>query len=339
MVKAMPFNKQYLRRRLIRWGLLKRKPVSSIQIELTNHCNYTCPQCPQSQWKNPTFSQVPFNRTKGIMDFDLFTKVVDQASQIANEINFSFFGEPMMIPEFTRYMNYLADRPTGLKIYMNTNLSFATKEIFQKLIDIRLTELRISIDAATRETYEIVRPGTYFVDLEGNSNTGDRFETICEKVEYWFGLSNHVPTKHVFTVQSRNIHELASYVNRWSPILGKDDVILTKTILTYGGKIKDDFILAHPCNVWDLDMLTIDWRGKVSPCNLDTNMDLAIGSFPEQSLVDLFYSQKKKQIQFLSEKKEIIPCKTCVDANNWTRNLVFKKGDRWKREYFEIYSN
>lgn len=312
--------------------------LSSVQIELTNHCNYKCRFCPQSQWRKPEFHQAPFDRDKGYMDFDLFCRVVDEAGKIAREINFSFFGEPMMHPEFLRFMDYLAGRRAGCRIVMNTNLSYATRGHFEKLIDIGLAELRLSIDAATSEVYDLVRPGKYFVDLDGSRGTRDRFETICEKAEYWFSLPTHRPTRHVFTVSSKNRSEIEGYVRRWLPLLGDHDVILTKNVLTYGGKIDDTLIHAHPCNVWDNRMLTVDWTGRVSPCNLDTNMDLTIGSVRDSGLLDLHHSREREQMEARSKARAITPCRTCVDANNWSRNFIFRKGDNWKPECCEAYA-
>lgn len=308
-----------------------RKPISFIQVELTNHCNYRCHFCPHSK--------TSFDRTRGFMSFDLFCRTIDEAGEISRRVNFSFFGEPMMHPEFLKCMDYLKHRDTELKVVMNTNLSYSTREIFAKLIDIGLTELRLSIDAATPETYEVVRRGEYYLKLDGTPGRGDRFETICRKAEYWFALPNHRPTRHVFTVNSVNLSDLQTYVQRWLPWLGDGDTILTKQVLTYGGKISDNMICAYPCNVWDLNVLTVDWTGQVSPCNLDTNMDLTIGSIQESSLWELSQSKRRRQIRRLSEAREIAPCRTCVDGNNWSKNTVFRKGDEWTEDCYRMHSS
>lgn len=315
------------------------RPLFSIQVELTNCCNYRCRFCPQSLWREAGAYDAPFDRPKGFMAFDLFRNVIDEAAHIAREVNFSFFGEPMMHPEFLRFMDYLKSRNPRLRVVMNTNLSLATREIFSKLIEIELGDLRLSIDAATAETYEQVRPGRDCIDLDGKRGVDNRFETICRKAEYWFALPGHRPTRHVFTVNSINRFEMRCFVERWLPLLGENDIILTKNVLTYGGKVSDELIVENSCNVWDQRMLTVDWTGKVSPCNLDTNMDLAIGSIKETSLLELYRSAKYQEIRELSKAQEINPCKMCVDANNWSKNTVFRMGDRWTDRCAEMYSD
>ena len=142
----------------------------------------------------------------------------------------------------------------------------------------------------------------------------------------------------MFTVNSDNLCQIEAYVRRWLPLLGEHDVILTKNVLTYGGKIHDDLVQAHPCNVWGLNMLLVDWTGRVSPCNLDTNMDLQIGSVRERSLLDLRRSEEYKRVEALSRARVIGPCRTCVDGNNWSRNFTFVKGDAWDPACARCYS-
>lgn len=315
-----------------------RRPISFVQIELTNHCNYHCRFCPQSQWRRPEFAAVPFDRPKGYMAFDLFRRIVDEANEVTDCLNFSFFGEPMMHPEFLRCMDYLKGRSPKLSVVMNTNLSLATREIFAKLIEVGLSDLRISLDAATAETYDAVRPGGHFVDLDGLPCRDQRFEVICGKAEYWHALSDHRPTRHVFTVNSRNLDELPAFCRRWLPRLGRDDAILAKNVLTYGGKIADTLLRENPCNVWDINPLTVDWRGRVSPCNLDTNMDLDIGSVQESGLLDLHRSQKRRELEGLSKARCTRPCSHCIDGNNWTRNVLLRRGGVWRDEVMELFA-
>jgi len=316
------------------------KPVTYLQVELTNHCNYSCRFCPQSQYKKAEFADVPFNRNKGFMSFDVFKKAIENADKYCEEMNFSFFGEPTMHPDFLDFITYARQASPLLRIVMNTNLSYATRDIFQKLIEVELTELRLSLDAATAETYDQVRPGTYFVDLDGNRSKENRFETICKKAEYWFSLPNHCRTRHVFTVNSKNVSEIKPFVEKWQPHLGKNDFILTKNVLTYGGKVHDTYVKPGPCRIWENNnFMTVDWQGNVSPCNLDTNMDLALGNLDEHSLLDLHNGEDMMRMANLSRTRELVPCKTCIDSNSYHILKVFKKSDQWDENIEEYYKS
>ena len=51
---------------------------SHLAIETTNICNSTCKFCPS----------IKQTRKKGVMDFDLFKKIIDDASQYGDAVNF-----------------------------------------------------------------------------------------------------------------------------------------------------------------------------------------------------------------------------------------------------------
>ena len=65
----------------------------------------------------------------------------------------------------------------------------------------------------------------------------------------------------------------------------------------------------------------IDWRGAISPCNLDTNMDLALGNVMRESLDRVYRGQVAQRLRqetgCLGTPR---PCRTCRDGNNWERN-------------------
>lgn len=301
--------------------MTKQKRLPQVLLELTNNCNYRCGSCPQSIWNSKEYIHSPFDRPRGFMEFDLYCEIVEELFYSADEINFSYFGEPMMHPRFLDCMSFLKKRPKGMRVVMNSNMSYATAEIFEKLIEIGLDNLRVSLDAATEETYEAVRPGNFFVDLDGKAKQGNRFDVITNKVDYWHSLPLHGPTRHVFTVGTRNIGEIYPYIDRWQPHLGGQDVILFKNILTYGGKMGDELVKKGPCNAWKFGLLTVDWSGRISPCHLDTNMELEVGHFRQDRLLDVKDKPEYTSIKERSLARTIIPCDTCVDSNYWDNTV------------------
>jgi len=304
---------------------MAKKPISFVQIELTNNCNYNCEKCPRD-----------FDRGKGYMDWDLFVKTIEQCFLYAGFVNFSFFGEPMLYPRIFDVWEYTKRKPKGMKAVTNSNLSLTTREHFDRIINHSgISQFRMSIDAATNETYDIVRPSKNVFDLDGNKHRDNRLDVIDEKVRYWHSLPNHIATRHVFPVSSLNQHEADAFVKKWKPLLGPNDHILIKKILTYGGKIKDSQLESHPCNVWGLRGLTVDWAGNVSPCNLDTNMDLTCGNINEQSLIEIIDGPEYNRIKALSMTRNIKPCLTCVDANNWSKNMTITRDKPWDLARFK----
>lgn len=290
------------------------KKFDCIQIELTNNCNYKCPKCPRHG--------DDMKRSKGYAKTERVKQLLAESFRIAKYVNFSFFGEPLLHPNFIEILEFTKNKPKGFKTVINTNLSLLTKDIMKKFIECKLNQLRVSVDAATSETYDLVRPSLSCKTLNGVIIASkNRLHYIDEKLKYWFNLKNHTPTRHVMPVSSLNKKDVIKYVKKWHPLLSPGDSILLKSILTYGGKISDSEITRNPCNIWSSNFLTIDWQGNVSPCNLDTDMNLIIGNVKDQTIMQMWNNSNYKEIKQKSIQRKIYPCKTCIDGNNYTKNI------------------
>ncbi len=83
-----------------------------VQPELTNHCNYRCPFCPHSCYREPeTSGGNVFDRDKGYMPEDVFALVEDNCRRHATCVVLGFFGEQMLHPRFCEYVRRLAEKP------------------------------------------------------------------------------------------------------------------------------------------------------------------------------------------------------------------------------------
>lgn len=160
------------------------------------------------------------------------------------------------------------------------------------------------------------------MSLDGKLVADDaRFTTICGKAAHWLSRNRRFPTRLVYVKSSLNQGEVRDFIDAWTPKLKKDDHLLIKQIVSYGGKIEDPLVTPHTCNIWNNKYVVIGWDGTVSPCNLDVNLDLAIGNLQGADLAKLYNSA-----QGMRKKtgcgRDISPCKTCVDSNNWAQNKV-----------------
>ncbi len=274
------------------------------------------------------------------MDFDLFCKTVDQAWKISNTINLSFFGEQTMHPDFLQCLEYLRRRPPGKNVVIFSNFLSVTREMIDSIIQTRPQRVHISINAATSEVYDKIRSGPSCVDLDGNPYTTNRFEVLCEKVEYWFSLRNHPSTRHEYTVASYSIQEVKAFVQKWLPLLGPNDEILTKCVLSYGGiMLNEPFLTPARCRMWEShNYLVVDWQGNVSPCFLDTGMKLTIGSIVNNSLRSINASAARENIMKQSIAKTIKPCDTCMDASHNIKSRTYRRGGEWNDNHVLSYS-
>jgi len=121
-----------------------------LYLEVTNRCNLLCETCPR------TFETL---EPPADMSWSLFTRIVDQYPNIARVVLHGV-GEPMLVKELPRMIRYLKDR--GTYVLFNTNGTLLQQKKFPGLIECGLDELRVSLDAADRETYLKVRGKDFF---------------------------------------------------------------------------------------------------------------------------------------------------------------------------------
>ena len=288
-----------------------------LSIELTNICNFTCPFCPQAFKGKEQPAASPYDRRQGMMSHEVFTRAFAEAQQVADTVELGFFGEQTLHPRYAEYLVRMRERSFGLEL--NTNISFLNDEMMDAWVETRVDLTRLSLDAVTPAVFNRARPGQVR-DLKGKVVAdADRLAALHEKVELWLARPDHTPTRLVFVKSSWNQDEDQLFLDHWLPKLGPRDYVMMKPVLSYGGKTKDRRIEdVGNCNVWDMRFLMIDWQGNLSPCNLDTNMDLKIGNIMDDTIEAHYHGRAAKRLRQLTGcGKGITPCSTCTDGNNW----------------------
>src|SRR5882762_1278722 len=127
----------------------KRPPVC-LYLETTNRCNLLCTTCPR------TYEEL---EPPADMSWDLFASIVDQVPDLARAVLHGV-GEPMLVANLPRMVRYLKDR--SAYVLFNTNGTLLGERYGRALIDAGLDELRVSLDASTRESFKAIRGRDYF---------------------------------------------------------------------------------------------------------------------------------------------------------------------------------
>jgi hypothetical protein len=89
---------------------VKRVWPSYLNIELTNNCNCGCSFCPNSM----------LERKRGMMDDELFRKIVVESAEYVPFVCLSGYGEPTLHPKLTQFIAY-AKRKGVLRVALETN--------------------------------------------------------------------------------------------------------------------------------------------------------------------------------------------------------------------------
>jgi MoaA/NifB/PqqE/SkfB family radical SAM enzyme len=132
-----------------RTAVAPRLPVC-LYLEVTNRCNLLCTTCPR------TYEEL---EPPADMSWDLFTSIADQVTDLGRAVLHGV-GEPMLVPNLPRMVRYLKDR--GVYVLFNTNGTVLGERNGRALIDAGLDELRVSLDASSRESFKAIRGRDYF---------------------------------------------------------------------------------------------------------------------------------------------------------------------------------
>ena len=133
-----------------------QRPPVCLYLEVTNRCNLLCTTCPR------TYQEL---EPPADMSWDLFTSIVDQAPDLVRAVLHGV-GEPMLVGSLPRMVRYLKDR--GVYVLFNTNGTVLSERNGRALIDAELDELRVSLDASSRESFKAIRGRDYFGRITRN---------------------------------------------------------------------------------------------------------------------------------------------------------------------------
>ena len=186
-----------------------------MKLDYDRSCNLSCPSC-----------RIELITPRG-KEFELIEKIQNSVIKVIQEGTRKLFitgtGDPFGSATLRKFLlNFKKkDFPSVKNIRLFTNGVKWTKEIWNKMSDIHglVTDAEISIDAATKKTYEKVRIGGDWDQLMEN------LKFIPKEVP-WFGLS--------MTVQDINYKEIPQLIKLRDKLVKESG---NKNIYVYFGKI------------------------------------------------------------------------------------------------------
>jgi hypothetical protein len=121
---------------------------SRLYIECTAACNISCTQaCCAPE------TGITRTRQAGMLDFDLFRRVVDEAGPSLVRIDFFNYGEAFLHKRAIEMCEYIKTRFPHIYLYTSTNGLALTEAQARRLVHSGIDEVTFSIDGATAESY------------------------------------------------------------------------------------------------------------------------------------------------------------------------------------------
>lgn len=283
--------------------IIENAPIH-LDIETSSICNLRCPMCMVTvELEKGSESRLK----KGLMDWDLYTKIVDEAAEIGvSSIKLNWRGEPTMHPRLADMVRYAKEKNI-LDVMFNTNAVRLDEKLSKELIEAGLDEIFFSVDSIDPEKYEKIRIGAKYEDVIANIK---RFSAINEEA------GHPVYTRAQKVLMNDTDQENEEYVIFFSKYV--DQVAFLDCIpfgeRGYGKEVKREGKFPFTCaQLWQ--RLLITWDGKCHICCTDIVDDgLVVGNIAESSIRDVWNSEKLQGIRKLHEQGlwyEVGSCKNC----------------------------
>jgi MoaA/NifB/PqqE/SkfB family radical SAM enzyme len=205
---------------------VEHEPVC-LYLETTNRCNLLCTTCPR------TYEQL---EPEADMSWELFTSLIDQYPRIARVVLHGI-GEPMLVKDLAQRVAYLKAR--NIYVLFNTNGTLLTEANGRALIDAGLDELRVSLDAAEPDVYQMVRGKDFFDRIVTNVGNFTRMQrelgAVKPRVSLWLtGLRETVDQLPEFVRLAHRVGVFEVYLQR---LVFFDDPMSDKSMARAGSAL------------------------------------------------------------------------------------------------------
>ena len=278
-------------------------PPPYLVIEPTNVCNLSCLMCPHRVMK----------RGKGFMDFGLFRKIIDEASEFVDLVYLHLFGEPLLHPRIVDFVNYAGGK--GFTVVFSTNGLLLNERMIHLLMDSPLDLLILSLDAVNPSKYEMIRKGgdfhlllrnlerfdqefnksrnrgllnavIQFIEMRINQEEVDAFVDFCRSR---FSIPYRVKRFHCFADQIEEIRKLDIPLEQKKPLSQR--------------------VCYEPWRG-----MVVGWDGKVVPCCNDYDYKYVLGDLKEKTILEIWNGERirrLREIQRNGNQDSIELCRKC----------------------------
>ena len=279
------------------------------EIDTTNICQLKCPLCHTGKGT--------IHRDQGVMDFDLFTKVVDQIKHSCLWLTLYSWGEPLLNQRIHEYIEYAHKQKIATIISSNLNKPL-TPLITEQVIRSGLDVMIVSLDGITQDVYEVYRVNGHLDRVLENLRLLDQKKReLGSKKPY---------IEWQFIVMRQNEHQLDE-AKVLAGELGVDSLVFKKVDFPHG---EDDLAEAerwlprqHPEYLredpfykpyqedgqvcWRLwRSAVVNWDGGFAPCCYLTDKTQDFGDLKDASVKKVWNNSKYTTARGLF-KNDVVP--------------------------------
>jgi MoaA/NifB/PqqE/SkfB family radical SAM enzyme len=203
--------------RLFHWAKPYIYPYpSQVEIEITLKCNKKCILCEHTYWDEKPEE----------LSMDDFRKIVDQFPKL-KWVNLTGEGDAFLNRDYIDMIEYLKRK--DVVVHLVDSFDLIDEERARRLIDLGVDGIWVSIDAATKETYEKIKCGC---DFERSMKNLRRFIELKKE------MGSPIPELCFrYVVTSLNVNEMPQFVDLIAS-LGTREELGDGTVVEFVGLLK-----------------------------------------------------------------------------------------------------
>ena len=312
--------------RLLHW--LQPYPTC-IEVEVTTRCNLQCIICEHTFWNEPSKD----------MTLEQFKGIIDQFPGL-KWIGLTGIGESFLNRDFMAMLRYVKSKDIVVELY--DTFYFIDEKITDELIDMEVDRILISLDAATKETYEKIRVNSDFDRV--TSNLKRLYQVKYDRKKLFPSMAFH------FIINKLNWSEIPAYIDYVKSIVGDQKTFIQYTRMLHRYKHVEHLFTEVPDEIvreteekaksqnisvgFNRDVLTrkpsitccMEWTmpfifvtGHVIPCCVgneagqrEFQKETSLGNIFEQPFREIWNGEKYRNLRKqIRQGKVPPPCVTC----------------------------
>ncbi|NPA35432.1 MAG: radical SAM protein [Chlorobi bacterium] len=299
-----------------------RKPMHygmpfALSVEPGTACDLHCPQCPTG---NGTLL-----RKQGRMTARVFRKILEDLPEVT-VLNLYLQGEPFLHNEIIEMIETAAGK--NIYVITSTNGQHITEETAEKIICSGLSEIRISMDGVTQESYEKYRKGgnlekvkdtirflseakrrtgkrtpcviAQFIVFKHNQDEVEEFEKMAEELG---ADKTEIKTAQFYEIDGQNV-------------LPPDKKKFRRYVSSHELKMKGR-MYNHCWKSWMSAVVT--WDGNVLPCCYDKDGEYMFGNVDVSDFREIWKGKTADEFRWsiLTKKSELDICRNCPEGRSF----------------------
>lgn len=277
-----------------------------IEVEVTTRCNLRCIICEHTYW----------NELPKDMTFYEFKKIIDQFP-ILCWIGLTGIGESFLNKDFLKMLEYVKkEKQSFIELY--DTFYFIDEDKANRLIELKVDRILVSLDAAKKETYEKIR-------------CGSDFEKVIKNVRYLFKRKMETKSEFPkidfhFIINKLNYNEIPEFIELVDDLKGNCKTEIQFTRMLHNFPEISDLFMEVPEDI----IKKAEEIAKRKKINLIWNQNVPIVKPPIQECTAW-------SMPFIFVNGDVICCCASNEANKREFQKKYSFGNVFKNSFKSIW--